>query len=444
METGFPLVMLIGPLLAAVVALFTRRYRRVNNIIGLVSLALLALLLLLATPGTGVFADNTVALFGRELVLTPFVRALFLFLYPATGVLFLVTLIRPAERALIPAGLAMLSPLSAALMISPAGLGAVLIVVAAAVTIPVLHGGRFESAAAAWRYFLLTAVGLAPILLALSTPASGISTGGWLWPGIGLLIWLGVFPFHIWVTGLARHASLPAMSLVLGIAQFVVVAFLLSVLDSLPAIRSANEFQAAVRWSATLSALVAAFLMARSSSWRDLVTGLVVLDMGMMPLAALSPGPDGLLVALPALLGRYLSLMLITLAVMMSLPANEHARPARIRRFVRQALWLYGCLSLIGLPLTPGFPGRWAQLTAAGEDINALPVGVIILALAVGTYCLLRARSLQSVVDESKRSVVAGTQFEIIFMIILLGIAGLLGLFPDLATSLAARMLSLG
>lgn len=42
----------------------------------------------------------------------------------------------PMGRALVPVGLAVLSPLAAALMITPAGLGAVLLVAAAAVVVP--------------------------------------------------------------------------------------------------------------------------------------------------------------------------------------------------------------------------------------------------------------------------------------------------------------------
>ena len=70
METGFPLVMLVGPALAAIVALLLRRFRRGQTAAGLVALALLTLLLALAEPGTGLLADNTVGFYGRELTLS--------------------------------------------------------------------------------------------------------------------------------------------------------------------------------------------------------------------------------------------------------------------------------------------------------------------------------------------------------------------------------------
>ena len=89
METGFPFVILIGPVIMAIAAVFTRRWRRVTLVIGLGSVTLLALLLALAAPGTGLFADNIAAILGREIVMTAFVRSLLLLVYASLGVLFL-------------------------------------------------------------------------------------------------------------------------------------------------------------------------------------------------------------------------------------------------------------------------------------------------------------------------------------------------------------------
>ena len=95
METGFPLVMLVGPVVMAIVALVVRKYRRISVIIGVVTVLSLAFLLSLAAPGTGLFTDNTVGFLGREAVMSPFVRSLFLFIYPAMGLIFLMAWARP-------------------------------------------------------------------------------------------------------------------------------------------------------------------------------------------------------------------------------------------------------------------------------------------------------------------------------------------------------------
>ncbi|MBP6016175.1 MAG: hypothetical protein KA586_05590 [Candidatus Promineofilum sp.] len=445
METGFPFVILIGPVIAATAALFARRWRRVTLVIGLVSVALLALLLALATPGSGLFADNAAAILGREIVMSAFVRSLLLLVYGALGILFLVVWARPAGRALVPTALAVLSPLAAALMVSPVGLGSVFLVAAAAAVVPALHGGKFDAVAPTWRYFLLVALSSAPILLtasgALTAPAAT-----WLFPLLATLLLLGGFPFHIWVSGLSRHLSPVIAALVLGVAQLVVVAFLLGLLDTVPAARATIEFQMALRWSAALTALVGAFQMARATEWRRFVAGAVVLDMGFMPLVALSPGTDGLLIALPVLIGRFLALLLIALGLG---EAHLGLAPTRTGQWVtrlRPVLLVYGCLSLLGLPLTPSFAGRWAQLAVAGQGGSVWPPLLLVVALAVGTVAavskIVSGRAAHLAAEPVTRPSSAG--FDTGMMIFLVALAGLLGVFPDLLTRLAARVLGLG
>lgn len=444
METGFPFVILIGPVIAAIATLFTRRWRRVTIVVGLAFVGLLALLLALAAPGTGLFPDNIAAVLGREIVMTAFVRSLLLLVYAALGVWFLVVWVRPAGRVLAPTALAVLAPLAAALMASPAGLGSVFLVTAAAVVVPALHGGKFDAVVPAWRYFLLIGLASVPILLttsgALATPAVI-----WLFPLLATLLLLGSFPFHIWVNGLNRYLSPVVAALVLGVVQFAVVAFLLGLLDSVPAARATVEFQTAARWSAALTALVGAFQMARATEQRGLVAGAVLLDMGFLPLVTLSPGTDGLLIALPALIGRFLSLLLIALGTGGAGVEPNPTRAGRMATRLRPALLVYGCLSLLGLPLTPGFAARWAQLSAAGQGGSVWPPLLLVIALAIGTAAvaskIVGGRAARLAVEPAG-SGIAG--FETGMMIFLAVLAGLLGLFPDLLTGMVARMLGLG
>ena len=444
METGFPLVMLVGPVVMAIVALAVRRYRRVAVIIGVATVLSLAFLLFLAAPGTGLFADNTVGFLGREAVMSPFVRSLFLFMYPAMGLIFLMAWARPVGRALVPAGLAVLSPLAAALMISPAGLGAVLLVAAAAVVVPTLHGGKFDAVVPAWRYFLLATVALAPVLLVASGSMITTFPAGWSAPLLATLILLGGFPFHVWAGALGRHISPVVAALVLGLLQLVVVSFLLSLLDSVPGARAAVEFQLAIRWSAVLTTLIGAFAMARAADWRGVVAGAILLDMGLLLPAVLVPGTDGLMIAIPARFARYLALLLVGLGLTGRSLVGQSTRLGRLLRLVRPALLLYGLLSLIGLPLTPGFAGRWAQLAVVGQG-GMWPTLLLVFALAAATVAIVRmARHRLAATAESATIVESFSAFEFGLMLFLVMISALIGLFPGLLIGLAARMLGLG
>jgi len=440
METGFPLVMLVMPPVAALVALLTRRWRRATAGVGLVAVALLTLLLWLAAPGEGLFADNTLVVYGRALELTPFLRALFLFIYPALGALFVLQWFRPAGRLLIPTALAVLSPLAAALMIEPLALGAAFIVAAAAVVAPALYAGRFANTAATWRYFLMTALALAPALLAGWFPAG--QAVAWTSLLLATLLLLGGFPFHIWLSGLARRAPAAAVALVLGLAQVGVVVFVLTMLDAAPAARASVEFQTALRWSAALTALLAAFQMSRAANWRELAAGGLLLDAGFLLAAALAPGAAGLSIALAALAARYLGLLLLALGLRW--PGDGRGefqtRPYGAT-FLRLALLVYGCLSLVGAPLTPGFGGRWAQLATLAAAPGSVAVwAAALLALALGWAAL---SVLRAAVYPGPPPAAAGApagRGERALALLLLIVAALLGLLPNALLGYATRL----
>jgi hypothetical protein len=439
MDAGFPLIMLVGPAVAAVVALIVRRRRRVTVILGLVTLGLLTLLLWLAGPD-GLFTDNTIAILGREAVLTPLVRSLFLLVYPALALLFLVTWFRPGGLAIVPLGLAALSPLAAALMVSPAGFGTVLILAATAVLIPALYAGRYDVAAATWRYFALTAVAVAPLLLLISPSPEGTPVS-WFVPLLAATSLLGSFPFHTWVGGLGRRSPYPALALALGLTPIVVVVLLQTFVDSAPAVRGSVEFQAAIRWSAILSALVAAFQVARAADWRGVVAGLLVLDAGLLAAITLAPGTAGLIIALPALIGRFLSLLLLAMGLGWATSGDppvdtSSGRWSWVAKLPALAAF-YGLLSLIGLPLTPGFAGRWAEVAlvaGGGAWSGLLPV----LSLAAATVATLRFAKCSGVNGGTGRALSRGG---LIFTAILLGLAVLVGLFPDLIINTVSRLL---
>jgi hypothetical protein len=372
------------------------------------------------------------------MILTPLARSLFLFLYPALGVLFTATWFRPSGKGMVPLGLAALSPLAGALMVTPAGFGTALIVSAWAILIPTLHGGRYEAAAAVWRYFVLATIAVVPLLLTISPPPAGTQVN-WAVPLLAALILFGAFPFHVWVGGLGRRAPYAALALTLGLAQIVVVALALSFLDAAPEARGLAEFQATVRWSAALTALIGAFQMGRAADWRGLVAGAVMLDGGLLLAATLVPGAGGLLIALPALISRFLSLLLIMLGGGWSSDGNtDDLRLAR--RWAAKApllLLAYGCLSLIGLPLTPGFAGRWAELAAVG---GGWPGTLMIFSLAMASLFAFRAVLRRPAIARSSE---VATRVGLLFALALLGLAMLLGLFPDILVHFVSRILGL-
>jgi len=372
------------------------------------------------------------------------VRGLFLFIYPALGVLFALVWFRPWGRALVPAALAVLAPLAAALMIAPPGLGPVLLVAALGLAAPALYGGRHEAAAATWRFFLLGVLGLLPLMAVawLQSGGEGGAAGGGVLL-VATLILLGGFPFHVWVRPLGQWLSPGALIVALGVLPAGVVAYLFGLLDAAPATRAAADFQSALRLSATLTALTAAFLMGRARHSRDRLGAALLLDGGFLLATALAPGAAGLSLALTALAGRFLSLLLIGLGLHLP-PDGQQAHVFGRPIALRTVLVVFGLLSLAGAPLTPGFAARWAQMAllapAAGGAgwLAWLPAAVLPLALAVATWAVWRAPVEP---EGGDRPPVAAGPGERGAALLLLALAALLGLFPSLLAGYAARLL---
>jgi hypothetical protein len=257
---------------------------------------------------------------------------------------------------------------------------------------------------------------------------------------LSTLLLLGGFPFYSGLRGLARWSPPGTLALVLGPVQIVVVALLFGLLDLVPAARAATEFQTALRGSALLSALLAAFLLHRERSASGILSGALLLDTGALTLAALAPGAAGLAVALAALIGRTLSLLLIALGL--SWPVGGERRTNGLRR----ALLLFGALSLLGVPLTPGFAGRWAQLSLLGGGWPWAAV-VVVVALGAAGWAIWRVwrdeADVTTVAEAGPR--LAPTEGHVgraewIAALLLLALSALLGLFPGLLTALAARL----
>jgi hypothetical protein len=444
-------------LVAALAARLLECRRRVTAAVGLLTIAALAAMVVLALSRPG---DPTALILGRTLTLTALARGLLLLIYSLTGGLLALHWFRPVSRSFVAVALALLSPLAAALLIAPLGLGLALLAVALALAAVALYGGRYAAAGAAWRAFLLGVLGLLPLLWVAWAQAAG-QTGAAL-PlvmALSTLLLLGGFPFHVGLRSVARWSPPGALALALGPAQIVVVALLFGLLDLTPVARAAAEFQAALRGSALLAALLAAFLMQRERTWRGVLSGALLLDAGGLTLAALAPGAAGLAVALAALTGRTLSLLLIALSL--SWPAGGERRADGLRR----ALLLYGALSLLGLPLTPGFAGRWAQVSLLGA---AWPWAAVLLLAALGaagwgvwrvwrreqeaptTFEVKPAPGAATGgqhLSHSDEAILVGTlasrpveRGEWVAALILLSISALLGLFPGLLTALAARL----
>ena len=400
-----PVLPIVGPIIAAIVVLLLGRWSRAQTLAGIVSSLILAFwiarLPLHTTPssqGVGLFSGNTWLLAGRPLMIHEGLQDLFVFFFVALGLLFLLSLLFSQGSSFVPAGLAAMSPIAAALMVQLFTFGAILLVIAVTLLVMTYSPAARQKTMGSLRYLLFFILALAPLLLA-----------GWLFESgqaalfsplivttlvVAFAILLAGFPFYIWVYPIVAEAPFLIPALIFGLAQTAVITFIFSLLQANPWLQENDQFQHWLGWSGTGTVLIATLLLLTAGQWRFLLGHLLLLNMGMAVLTLTLPVQIAWDVAILFHLSRFVSLLLAGIAMTLLQRQGRHETIANNHGLgwhatLTVALLAYSFFSLLGTPLTIGFPAQWAIITTIGQQSNLLLPALLLLALGVSVYQVL-------------------------------------------------------
>lgn len=425
-----------APLVIAGVTALLRRWPRAAALFGSGSVALLTAFVAVVTPAGGAAAVEVYPL-GRTVALDAATGQILVLLSGGTAVLLLLASLWPQGPDFAPAAISSLAPLAFALMVRPFVYGAVALVAAATLQVGVIQAGRAGSTRGAM-HFLTVMVFAAPFFLLSGwmLDSEQLVFLGTLWrlllAGIALL--LAGLPFHFWVRPVVEEAAPLAAVFVLGLSQLVAITFVVLIMTE-HAVFAQTGLQYWLRAAGVVTMAGAGVLAFSVDDGRRAVAYAVLLDMGAV-LATVGSGTAGLPVLLALIVARTLGLLL----ALVGLSQLETDDLTGSSRWWPLLLSWYGAYSLIGLPLTPGFAGRWGAIALVGEQSPWL-AAVAIAAVGLASAGLWRTlpRGTLSVADIVRQHRFALAQ---VIAIILLFIAVLMALFPSwtltLSTTLAA------
>jgi len=322
------------------------------------------------------------------------------FIYLMAAVAFLFAWRISQGRLFFPLGLIILSLVGAAVMIRHFLFAVLFLWIASIVAVFIIQGDREGPRRGALQYLVMVSLAIPPLLItpwlidlqAVNLDNLALLRYATVLLAIGFAILLAVVPFHGWVSAVAVDAPPMVAAFVLTVANAVVLLLLLNLLQSYPWLSEDPQVFHLLRLGGLLMATVGGLLAFAQRDFSRLLGYAVLSDMGCTLVALGTASPSALAAALLQVTHRSVGLMLTAMGLAVvrhrtgsdsfvnpstgpwsfgTCPGRQVQGPGtkgsghRLGGVARHlplstAGLILGGLSLAGMPLTAGFPSRWA------------------------------------------------------------------------------------
>ncbi|RLC97820.1 MAG: hypothetical protein DRI77_06440 [Chloroflexi bacterium] len=461
------LLLLILPLVMAGVVYSLLRWTSISALLSIgttLALGVAAVALPLDQPvrlwgGREIAMGEATTFLGRELVLEQADRmAMAILFFTAAGIFLLAW--RFAPRSLIfPMGLGLLSLLCGALLIHPLIYAALFVEIAAALAVFALQAGKGGPTRGGLRYLIFTTLALPGLLVThwlleryvLTPDETGLLSAAAILLGISFALLLGVVPFHTWVTTITNDSVPLASAFVLTINNGAVWFLLLDFLETYPWLSSHPRFGPIV-YTAGLTMIIVGALLAPAQRRPGSLMGYgALIDSGAALLALAMGSETGLTLIILSLMVRPFGLLLMAggLSGLRTRSGNDDSFAALRGQGWKTpwstAAFIFGGLSVAGLPISAGFIWRWPlcrALASSHQDsvlfLLLAGVGVMVGVWREMSTLLARPRSPK---DRSIIPLGSSEGWLTAAVVVVAIVAGVgIGLFPQAIAPLAARL----
>ena len=409
--------------------------------------------------GSQIALGEAVTFFGRELVLEQVDRiAMASLFFTAAGVFFLAW--RLSTRSMLfPIGLGLLSLLSGALLIWPLIYAALLIEIAAALSVFALQDEEGPFTRGGLRYLSFSTLALPGLLVthwlldryAVTPDDTGLLSASAALLAFSFALWLGVVPFHTWVPAVVSDSIPLSGAFILTVWNNAVWFLLLDFLETYPWLSSNPDFGDLFLLAGVAMVGVGGLLASAQGRLGSLVGYAALVDNGAALIAMGLNSSLGLMLALLSLFVRPFGLVLMSagLSGLRACNGNNDSLSA-LEGIGWKAPWstvalVFGGLSVAGLPVSAGFVWRWSLYRALAPIYPSYAVVLVLAALGVmvGLWRVL-AVLLERPHAPDNRSVIQSDPAEnwltaaVICVAILICVG--VGLFPQVLAPWAARL----
>ena len=391
--------------------------------------------------------DSSWEILGRPLSLDPQDRAGVGFLFLVGSLFFGLGWAVAPGRSFVPGGLIALGLLAGALTVEPFLFAAIFLELAAMACVLILIPPGARSERGALNLLVLYSMAMMAILftgwllenVGVTSVTPELALRVILLLGLGFVILLFVPPFHYWLPSIAHRVNPYSLAFVAIILQSSGMFFLLRFLDNFAWMRADPRVSAAIQAAGGLMIVYGTLVAVTQTSFPKIAAYVLLADIGVSLIAVGSGLTIGTEIAMGLTGVRVISLALWALGSA-SMSRTGYARGAGRKAPFSTAGGLVGLLSLAGLPLTAGFPWRWALLDNLSEGSRFSMLLMIFSMLAI-LWAVLRWTHFFFESGTTERDDVEKSP-STLAVALMAGACLLLGIFPQLATPWVAQAMA--
>lgn len=356
----------------------------------------------LAVLGVNLKLAATWSILGRSFNLDPGARPAVGFLYLSGAFLFGGGWLANPNRYIFPAGILSLALVAGSLLIQPFVFAAVFLELTAMTAVLILATSEYPAQRGGLRLLALYTLAMMAILLSgwmlsiagVTTATPELARQISLLLVIGFAVLMAVPPFHLWLPTAAEETNPYALSFVTVILQSAGLFFLLRFLDTYAWLRESPGLFYGLRAAGVVMVGFGGLAALSQQSFSKLMAYALVADFGVALLAVGSGTPAGyeLALGLSAVRVVGLGVWALGLSVIRGQAGGDNLKAlagAGYRLPLASAASIVGLLSIAGLPLTAGFPARWALLSAIGPE-HVIATAAVVLSILMTSAGAIR------------------------------------------------------
>jgi len=460
------LLILVVPLAVAGITYILGQWRRLTGLLSIITAFLMGLAIVtlpLDRPvmfwgGREIAMGEGLEILGRELSFTQSARWAMTFMFFAAAGIFLIAWTMKAHSLLFATGLGSLSLLCAALLIRPLIYAALLVEIVAVLSGFALQREGQPPSRGSLLYLTFSVLALPGLLVthwlleryALTPNETTLPSAAAVLLALSFALLLGVFPFHTWVTAITRDSMPFAGAFVLTVGQSAVWFLLFSFLETYPWLDGYLRHSPSVLALGVTMAVVGGVLAAGQRRLGTLMGYAALADTGCTLVAFSIDGRASLSLVLLALLVRPIGLVLMAtgLAGLTAWGSNDswgRLRGLGWKNPLGLTAYVFGVLSIAGMPISAGFVWRWALYRNLATQNLAQTLLLLLSTLGVITGLFRTMAVLLGSPDESdERTSSAQTRIDdwSVTAVVLLATLGCMGagLFPQSMAPLATQL----